>query len=256
MRWNLLEARQHAPTCLGHRHCFHSPPLSTLGILVDRRAPRGLEASCSGRTRSGARASRLASCRRDQTVQGESSTTRTRRSLGRSWCRPDNRWGKIREPAWNVGVFVEVIAGADAMVSVRDRERAVAPQATATSSTVESWKAGRAQSRPPQPATLTQALTSEAVSQHCFTPSDACKARDVPSRPTVLHSVLAQLVWVSHGPRLSANVFPGQGRCWLPASCRTPSHRVCRAPVRRTPSHRVGQAPVHRMPSRRVARAP
>jgi hypothetical protein len=131
VRWNLLEARQHAPTCLGHRHCFHSPPLSTLGILVDRRAPRGLEASCSGRTRSGARASRLASFRRDQTVQGESSTTRTRRSLGRSWCRPDNRWGKIREPAWNVGVFVEVIAGADAMVSVRDRERAVAPQAIA-----------------------------------------------------------------------------------------------------------------------------
>ena len=83
-----------------------------------------------GRARSGARASRLASCQRDQRCKASRRRTRTRRSLGRSWCRPDNRWGKIREPAWNVGVFVEVIAGADAMVSVRDRERSVAPQAT------------------------------------------------------------------------------------------------------------------------------
>jgi hypothetical protein len=54
----------------------------------------------------------------------------------------------------------------------------------------------------------------------------------------------------------SANVFHGQGRCWLPASCRTPSHRVGRDPVRRTPSHRVGRAPVLQMPSHRVGRAP
>jgi hypothetical protein len=60
----------------------------------------------------------------------KSSPTRTRLSLSRSWHRLDNRGRQIGEPTRDIGIFVEVITGADSMVAVCNRERAIASETT------------------------------------------------------------------------------------------------------------------------------